>query len=75
MSNCVSWLSITTDNQTKKQQLINIHWQNVCLTLTHLFSLTAHCTLARLDDDDNTARGGIIKHMYEVHIRVTDLHL
>lgn len=27
--NCVSWQTITTNNQTETQQLINIHWQNV----------------------------------------------
>lgn len=49
IDNCVSWQTITTNNQTEKQQLINIHWQNVCLTLTHLLGLIAHCALARLE--------------------------
>lgn len=30
IDNCASWQTITTDNQTEKQQVINIHRQNVC---------------------------------------------
>lgn len=50
IDNCVSWQTITTNNQTEKQQLINIHWQNVCLTVTHLLSFIAHCANARLEN-------------------------
>ncbi len=54
IDNCVSWQTITTNNHTEKQQLINIHWQNMCLTLTHLLSFITHCALARLGNGMRT---------------------
>lgn len=55
---CVSWQTITTDNQTEKQQIINIHWQNVCLALTK-FETDFYCMLLTCQvgkwEEDNTA--------------------
>lgn len=71
--NCVSWQTITTNNQTEKQQLINIHWRNVGLTLTHLLSFIVRCALARLENGEKTIQSDYC--VIREQMRVTGLHL
>lgn len=58
IDNCVSWQTITTDNQTEKQQLINIHWQK-CVSHTDTF-IEFYCMLRTCQvgiwEEDNTVR-------------------
>lgn len=56
IDNCVSWQTITTNNQMEKQQLINIHWQNVPHSDTFFFfflKFFAHSAHARLENGMN----------------------
>lgn len=59
--NCVSWQTITTNNQTEAQQLINIHWQNVSHSDTSFGFYRTLCTCqVGKWNEDNTVSGSTI---------------
>lgn len=77
---CVSWQTITTINQTEKQQLINIHWQNVSHSDTFIefyCTLTVHLPGWKKEWRQYSRRSTIHTQncFIRQQIRVTCLHL